>query len=372
MKRDYIIIPVLLGFALLVAYAFYLIWRPFFIPLSWAAIFGILFFPLNRRLQRTISSQGLSALIMTLLVIVILVVPLTILSILLVAEVVSTYELIQSWFRSGVYKQMLSYFDQPFFQNLLRRADDVIDLGSIDLSSIVSSVMQRLSSFAVSQLSDIVQNFSRFLFSFILMIFTLFYLFKDGEKIVGFLRSLIPLPPQRREEITSQFTEVITATVLGDLVVAALQGLLGGIAFWILGLPSPVFWGSLMAFLSILPVVGAPIVYVPAAVILLIQNQYVKGVILLIWGSVIVSQIDNFLRPILISGRTKLHTLVLFFSILGGIYIYGFLGIIMGPVIASLLLAILRIYREDIVSPQHTVQPSVAAGTGESDQPGEL
>lgn len=367
MKREYIIFPILLGFALIVAYVFYLIWQPFFIPISWAAIFGILFFPLNRKLQRTISSQGVSALIMTLLVIVILVVPMTVLAILLVAEVVNTYDLIQEWFRGGVYKQMLSVFDQPFFQNLLRRANEVIDVGSIDLYSIVSSVMQRLSSFAVSQVSDIVQNFSRSLFSFILMIFTLFYLFKDGERIAGFLRSLIPLPPQRREQITSQFTEVITATVLGDLVVAALQGLLGGIAFWILGLPSPVFWGSLMAFLSILPVVGAPIVYLPAAGILLIQNQYVKGIVLLIWGSVVVSQIDNFLRPILISGRTKLHTLVLFFSILGGIYVFGFLGIIMGPVIASLLLAILRIYREDIVSPQQVVQASAVQGS-ESDQ----
>ncbi|MBS1271590.1 MAG: putative transport protein [Candidatus Marinimicrobia bacterium] len=132
-------------------------------------------------------------------------------------------------------------------------------------------------------------------------------------------------------------------------MVALLQGFLGGIAFWILGLPSPIFWGAVMAFLSIFPVIGAPLVYLPAAAILLIQGSLPRGLILLIWGTLIVSQIDNFLRPILISGRAKLHTLILFFSILGGIYIFGFLGIIMGPVVAALFLTMIKIYRDELV-----------------------
>jgi len=371
MKREYIIFPILMGFALIVVYLFYLLWRPFFVPIAWAAVLGILFYPLNKYLQQYIPHRALSATVMTILVILILVVPTVLLGILLVTEVVSTYELIQNWFRSGVYKQMLDFFAQPFFEDFYNQVNDVINLESIDLFSVVSSVMQRLSQFAVSQVTDIVQNFSLTLFSFILMLFTLFYFFKDGETIAEFLSELIPLPAERREQIVSQFSEVITATVFGDLAVALLQGFLGGMAFWILGLPSPVFWGALMAFLSILPVIGAPIVYIPASVILLVQNEYVRGIILLVWGSIVVSQIDNFLRPILISGRTKLHTLVLFFSILGGIYVFGFLGIIMGPIIAAILLAIIRIYKEDIVYKQQTVAPETGDEGNQPDQLGE-
>jgi len=349
MKQEYLILPILLGFAAAVAYLFYLIWQPFFAPIAWAAVFAILFSPLHRKLNHQVTNPPLSATIMTSMVIVIIVVPMSLLSILLVAEIVQTYDLVQTWFNTGRYDAILQYFQEPAFLNIQERINKVIDLESIDLFSIVSSVMQRLSSFAVSQVTGIVQNFSKTLFSFVLMVFTLFFFFKDGDRIVEFLRDIIPLSPARRNEIVGRFSEVITATVLGDLVVALLQGFLGGVAFWILGLPSPIFWGAVMAFLSIFPVIGAPIVYIPAAVILLIQGSIWKGLILLVWGSLVVSQIDNFLRPILISGRAKLHTLILFFSILGGIYIFGFLGIIMGPVVAALFLTMIKIYREELV-----------------------
>lgn len=349
MKREYLILPILLGFAGAVAYLFYLIWRPFFAPIAWAAVFAILFSPLHRKLEQRTSHPPATATIMTAMVILIIVVPMSLLSILLVAEIVQTYDLVQNWFNAGQYDAILQYFQEPAFLNIREQISEVIDVQSIDLFSIVSSVMQRLSSFAVSQVTGIVQNFSKTLFSFVLMVFTLFFFFKDGDRIVEFLRDIIPLSPARRDEIVGRFSEVIAATVLGDLVVALLQGFLGGIAFWILGLPSPIFWGAVMAFLSIFPVIGAPLVYLPAAAILLIQGSLPRGLILLIWGTLIVSQIDNFLRPILISGRAKLHTLILFFSILGGIYIFGFLGIIMGPVVAALFLTMIKIYRDELV-----------------------
>lgn len=371
MKKEYITTPILFGISFAIGYLFFLMWRPFFIPIAWAAVFAILFSPLNIKLRKRIQNRAWGATIMTALVILILVVPMVTLGILLVAEVVNTYNLIQQWFNSQVYGQIVHFFQGPFLAQLQDRIGNIIDLKSIDLFSIISSVMQRLSRFAVSQATDIVQNFSRTLFSFILMLFTLFYFFKDGDHITQFIRGLLPLSPDRREQIGRQFSEVIIATVVGDLMVASLQGILGGLAFWVLGIPSPVFWGALMAFLSILPVVGAPIVYIPAGIILLAQNQVVRGVILLIWGTLVVSQIDNFLRPILISGRTKLHTLVLFFSILGGIYIFGFLGIVMGPVIAALLLTVLQIYREEVVKEEKPPDLSADSDSVETSTTGE-
>ncbi|MCF7804343.1 MAG: AI-2E family transporter [Candidatus Marinimicrobia bacterium] len=366
MKREYLVLPILLGLAGVIAFLFYMIWRPFFAPISWAAVFAILFTPLNNRLTAKVPWRSLSATIMTLLVILIIVVPMSLLSILLVAEIVQTYDLVQQWFNTGRYGEILQFFQGPVFVDIREQVNDVIDLNSIDLFSIVSSVMQRLSSFAVSQVTGIVQNFSKTLFSFVLMVFTLFYFFKDGERIVQFLRDIIPLGQKQRDEIVSRFSEVITATVLGDLVVALFQGFLGGIAFWILGLPSPIFWGAVMAFLSIFPVVGAPIVYLPASGILLAQGEFGKGILLLIWGTLMVSQIDNFLRPVLISGRTKLHTLVLFFSILGGIYLFGFLGLIMGPVVAALFLTMVKIYHEELDFNSRPVDSDTPAETGQS------
>lgn len=347
-KQQYIIQPMLLALALGISYGFVRLWLPFFAPIAWAAVFAIVFSPLHIKLRNHISQPWLNASIMTLLVIVIIVVPVVFLSLALVTEVVQTYDLVQQWVNSGKYQEWFRIFQHPFFIHLKEEISNIANLNSIDLMSVASSGMQKLSSFAVSQITGIVQNFSKTLFSFVLMLFTLFYFFKDGGKIVDFLIHLVPLSPMRQEEILSQFSEVITATVRGDIFVALLQGSLGGLAFWVLGLPSPIFWGALMAFLSILPVIGAPIVYIPAGVILLFHHDYVRGIVLLVWGSVVVSQIDNFLRPMLISGKTKLHTLILFFSILGGIYVFGFLGLIMGPVVAAMFLTMLKIYKEEL------------------------
>ncbi len=334
----------------IVTYLFFLLWKPFFSPIAWAAIFAILLYPAHDRLHQRVPNKSLSATIMTILVLLIIIVPLSALGILLIAEIISTYDLIQQWFNSGKYDQVLAFFRGPFIDNVREQLGTYVDLENIDLYTIISQAMQRLSSFAVEQLTNIVQNFSRFLFSFVLMVFTLFFFFKDGEGMVQFLKEVIPLEPKRENEIFQQFAEVVVATVVGDLAVALLQGILGGIAFWILGLPSPVFWGALMAILSIFPVVGAPLVYMPASIILFAQNEIFKAIALLVWGLLVVSQIDNFLRPILISGRTKLHTLLLFFSILGGIYVFGFLGIIIGPVIAALFFTMLRIFRDEFAA----------------------
>lgn len=350
MKREYIILPILLALAAIITYLFFMLWQPFFSPIAWAAIFAILLYPFYDEIYQRIPNKSLSATIMTLLVLLIIIIPLTALGILLVAEIISTYDLIQGWFGTGKYDQVMQFFKGPFIDQLRDQVGGYVNIENIDLYSIVSQAMQRLSTFAVSQLTNILQNFSKFLFSFVLMVFTLFFFFKDGDKMVKFLKDVIPLEPKRENEIFRQFAEVISATVVGDLAVAFLQGTLGGLAFWILGLPSPVFWGALMAFLSIFPVVGAPIVYLPASGILFAQNEIVKGIILLLWGTLVVSQIDNFLRPILISGRTKLHTLLLFFSILGGIYVFGFLGIIMGPVIAALFYTMLNIFKDEFAN----------------------
>jgi predicted PurR-regulated permease PerM len=176
------------------------------------------------------------------------------------------------------------------------------------------------------------------------MIFTLYYFFKDGELLVNKVKRLMPLTPSQIKVTFRQLQDVILATMYGGVVVALVQGLIGGILFAIVGIPSAVFWGAIMAFLSVIPFVGAFIIYIPAGLILIIGGSYFKGLAVILIGSIVISQIDNVLRPFLISGRTSMHPLLLFFTILGGVYLFGLLGIVLGPLIAAVFVTLLKIF----------------------------
>jgi predicted PurR-regulated permease PerM len=137
---------------------------------------------------------------------------------------------------------------------------------------------------------------------------------------------------------------MVSATIYGGLLVAIVQGILGGLAFWILGLPSPVLWGTAMGFLSLIPIGGTALIWVPTSIILLIQGAFAKGIILLAIGVFVISMMDNFLRPLLVGARTKIHPLLLFFSVLGGIQAFGMIGLVAGPLVATLCITLIEIY----------------------------
>jgi predicted PurR-regulated permease PerM len=139
--------------------------------------------------------------------------------------------------------------------------------------------------------------------------------------------------------------EVIDASVYGVITVAVIQGALGGLAFWALGLPSAIIWGVVMVFLSMVPMLGAFLVWVPAAIYLALTGQYVKAVILVLWGTLVIGMIDNFLRPKLVGGRTRLHELLIFFAVLGGLNVFGVLGVVLGPVVLAITLSLIDVYK---------------------------
>ncbi len=323
MTKDELRLPVLLGLALALTYLTYLLWAPFVDPIGWAAAFAILFSPVHHWLERYIPWHGIRAGVMTTAVILVIVVPLSILGVTLAVESVRMFGVIQKWLAAGHSPWVQQLLHSHFVIDLKQQLSNLANNQNFDLSSLSRSFAERFAKATVAQATNVAQNFYEFLFAFALMAFTLFFFFRDGQKIASLLRNLIPLPPAQRQRISREFQEVVNATIVGDLVVALIQGSLGGLAFWVLGLAAPLFWGAVMTFLSVLPVIGAPLVYVPASVFLVVRGEPTAGVALLLWGSIVVSQIDNVLRPILISGRTKLPTLVLFFSLLGGIYVFG-------------------------------------------------
>jgi predicted PurR-regulated permease PerM len=178
-------------------------------------------------------------------------------------------------------------------------------------------------------------------------IFTLFFLFREGRTLMRRLAAIMPLTPPQVDKLFIGIENTIIGTVYGGLVVAAVQGALVGLALWLFHIPSPVLWGVAAAFFALLPVVGTAAVWLPAALYLLASGHWVQAVLLAIWGALFVGSIDNVLRPYLISGRVEMHTLLIFFSVLGGVSVFGFLGLFIGPVIVAITTTLLSMLREE-------------------------
>jgi predicted PurR-regulated permease PerM len=178
------------------------------------------------------------------------------------------------------------------------------------------------------------------------VIFTMYYLFRDGERMREAVHGLMPLDDRRAHEIIDRTQEVISASVYGVLVIALIQGTLGGLAFWALGLPSPLLWGVVMVFLSMIPMAGAFVVWVPAAIYLVATGHWGKAIMLTVWGALVIGSVDNFLRPKLVGEKTRLHELLIFFSVLGGLQVFGVIGLVLGPVVVAITIALLDVLRQ--------------------------
>ncbi len=181
-------------------------------------------------------------------------------------------------------------------------------------------------------------------------LFTLYYMLRDGEALVAHVKWLVPLEPELRDRLFDEAHEVTHATIYGNVVVALVQGTLGGLAFWALGLTAPILWGTVMGVLSLLPVVGAFFVWLPAGIVLIVNGNVAQGVFLLLVGTFVISTVDNVLRAVLVGGRAQLHPLVVFFSVLGGLFVFGAVGVFVGPVLFVLSLMLVEMARLSLES----------------------
>jgi predicted PurR-regulated permease PerM len=190
--------------------------------------------------------------------------------------------------------------------------------------------------------------------SFITMVFAVFFFFRDARAIVDTIRRLLPFEEERREQILAQAHDLIFATVVSGLIVAAVQGLLGGVAFAVLGIGEPVFWGVMMAFFCLLPVLGAWVIWVPAAIWLGVTGHVTQAVILAGFGAAVVGLVDNFLRPALLAGRAELNGLLIFVGLLGGVTVFGLLGLVLGPIILATVAILFDAYTLPRRKPRHS------------------
>jgi predicted PurR-regulated permease PerM len=236
------------------------------------------------------------------------------------------------------------------FKSYLVHLDLPLPPGEIDLAQIVQTVVTKASAFIYTNAIGLIKGFTYFFFDLLLVLFIAFFMFLQGDDFIAELMKLSPLEATHNEEILRETEATIKATLWGTVIVALVQGFLGGVGFLIFGLPQPAFWGTVMIPASVVPLVGSALIWGPAAIYLLFTGHIATGVGLIIWGGVVVSVIDNVLKPILVKGGGDTPSIFILFSILGGITYFGMIGFILGPLILSFLLSLLRIYQKTILT----------------------
>ena len=338
-----ILLLVLVG---LLAYLVYLIFLPFLIPLTWAVIFTVMFYPIHRRVGRRVTRPTQAALVSTLLLALLIVTPGLVVLGAVASQAVDVAQWVQAEWGQGrmPFQQVWDRLPVERLLNWLAAHK----ISPADLTAFVSEKLQQLAGFMAGQVGRLVRNVAVLVFDLFVTLFATFYLFRDGGTLLDLLRRVLPLEERTRETLISTTYNVLYASVFSGLVVAGVQGLLGGVLFWILGLGAPVLWGMVMAFLSFLPVVGPWMVWAPAGAYLLVQGSYGKAAVLFIGGLLAVSMADNVLRPILLSGRTQMNGLLVFISILGGVAAFGLLGVVLGPILVALADAVVVAYTAEL------------------------
>jgi len=326
----------------------YALFSGFLVPLVWTIIFVLTFYPLYTWLLLLLRERRtLASLIMTIFIINLVAVPVFSFSSILASQVVDFYTHVQEAVQSGEVEGFLSQWRETYLGQLWMKWGPSIATSEMDLPNLALKGANTVSQYIVGRATDVARNLFVFIFDFLIMSFSLFFLFRDGEGLYKALRDLIPMEPGHKDAIFHQFYETVSAVVQGMLATAAAQGILAGIGFWALGMPFSFFLACASALFSLQPIGGAALVWLPCALYLGFTGSWIKAIILIGYGALIISGVDNIIKPLIIGGRTKLPTLFLFFGILGGLQTYGFLGIFLGPVVLATIMAFVKIYREE-------------------------
>src|SRR5919206_3245638 len=333
--------------------ALYLCWamlQPFIEVLLWAVVLVIVFMPVHRRVRARVGSPGWSAMLSCLLVVVVILVPLTLGTLAIVREMTHIAQALQPKpSDAGAAQTGLAGLldpNSPYVGRALNWAGQYVDLESFNSQQFIADRLKSLGGAIAGQTLGFVGGAVGFVVEIFFVIFTMYYLFRDGERMREAVYNVLPLDDRRAHEIIERTREVISASVYGVVVIASIQGVLGGLAFWALGLPSALLWGVVMIFLSMIPMAGAFVVWVPAAIFLALTGHWGKAIILTVWGALVIGSVDNFLRPKLVGEKTRLHELIIFFSVLGGLQVFGVIGLVLGPVIVAITIALLDVLRQ--------------------------
>jgi len=324
------------GALLLLGYASFLILAPFLVPLAWSAIFAIFFFPLHERVLKRFRPTP-AALVSTVLVTLLLIVP---------ALIVLWYATREAIDAAGRIQDALLSPDATIPRSIAHWLRDRLpeSMQNTDFSTPLRQGAEKIATFVASKLGAILKNLFAFFLDLFILLFSLFFMFRDGQNIAHAVRHLLPFDAAIQDDVMHESRDLIFASVAVGLVVAAMQGALGAFAFAVSSVPTPLFWGVVIAFFSLVPVVGSALIWVPAALWLGFSGHWGKALAVVAICGGVAGIADNIVRPLLLRNRTRLNELLLFLSVLGGIQVFGLLGLVIGPTIIAAALGVFRVY----------------------------
>ena len=319
---------------ILIGYLTYLVMSPFLAPLAWAVVFAVMFYRVHLELSPRIGPSA-SALVATLMTAVLIVAPAVMIVSVIAREVPQAIDYLQ--------QMSLTAPDriERIWEVVRRRSPASLPE---DPTFLVREGVQRVLGFLAPHAGAVVADLFATLGSLLVMLFSMFFLLRDGHTLARQVRDLLPLPDAARDRLMTDTRDLVVASVGAGLMVAAAQGGIGALSFWLLGIDAPVLWGVVMGVCSLIPLVGAALVWVPTALWLLLSGEIGRGIILVVVGVFGISFADNVLRPLILSGRTTASGLVVFLGLLGGAAAFGFIGIVMGPIILVTAGSLLRVF----------------------------
>lgn len=346
-------------FALLL-YLTYRIFAPFLVPIAWATVLAVLFSPLHRRIRKKIPRPNLAALATVLLVTVIIILPAVLVTSSFATEGIEALGKFRDKVRSGQLPAVDWLRERLPMEPVTAWLATQAEVDEEELRDLAVKHLERVAGFIAGKATALARNVAVFVLELLVTIFVTFYLLRDGPAALERLRDILPVSPAQRDRLFHTAHDVLYASVYSTLLIATVQGILGGLLFWILGISSPVFWGVVMGFFSLLPLVGAWVVWLPAALFLLLEGEVARAIILVVVGALVIGLVDNLARPWLISGRVQLNGLLVFIGVLGGIAAFGPVGLVLGPLIMAIGLAILDAY----TAPEPAVSAPQATAPG--------
>jgi len=326
------------GSLLLLAYLVYAITAPFLVPLAWSAVLAIFFYPLHEKVLKRLQPNS-AALVSTLGVTVLLIVPA------LVLLFYTTKQAIDAGARAQV---VLQEPDKAVPRQMLDWVRNQLpaSMQDADFSDPVNRGAEKFAGYLAAKVGGLVKNVFAFFLDLFVLLFALFFMFRDGDEVARAVRHLLPFDATIQEDMMHESKELIFASVAVGLLVAAIQGALGGLAFTLAGIGTAIFWGVLMGFFSLVPVVGSALVWVPAALWLAFTGHIGSGLLVAAICGIVAGVADNIVRPMLLRNRTHLNELLLFVSVLGGIEVFGLLGLVAGPTILAAAMGVFRVYTQ--------------------------
>jgi predicted PurR-regulated permease PerM len=343
------------GTVLLIGWLAYRIVQPFLVEIGWAVVLAICLDPIRVRLLPRLGPTR-TAVLLTLAVVVLLVIPVVFVGTAVVAQagpaVSYLHDQLQSqggaagWFHRGWEWAREHAPFLPTEQEAIAR---------------ITASVGKVAEFLAGQAGGLLKGAASFLFALVITLAVLFFLLRDSAAFRKALRRVLPFGAEQNERLLALTSDLVSASVTATLTIAAIQGLIGGVAFALLGVDGAVLWGTILAIFALLPVVGATLVWLPAAVWLALSGSLVKGIVLALVGVLVLGNVDNVIRPLLLAGKSQMNTLVLIISLMGGVAAFGFIGLVLGPLVAALLTALVESYRPEPGAAAEPAAPAAAA-----------